>query len=325
MKRRFRGFRDARFALTTLQNPTCEVRTRAELIQAAEKERRSQQQAAPQPQIPPPAPAIPAIEPPTRATDETKVGALLAAPQLATMSADPAPELPNISHIEPELEPELAPQLESELNAAAVSTPPLTPNSVPSPAPTPAPNLAFGRAINKLAEFLARADTLEAISAATNREIAQNTEEAPQDDPADIAAEPIEVEVEEYDDPALSPHERHSRKCVICHHPDRVGIEEHFLNWRNPELIRALYGMRDYRPIYRHARATGLMELRRENLRFAAELIIEHADQVIPTAEGVLRAIRVSARLNDKGQWVNPPSRAEVTYTNRHPPRDSAP
>ena len=59
------------------------------------------------------------------------------------------------------------------------------------------------------------------------------------------------------------------------------------------------------------------MEQRRENLRFAADLIIENADQVVPTAEGVLRAIRVSARLNDQGQWVNPPSRAEISYTNR--------
>jgi hypothetical protein len=60
------------------------------------------------------------------------------------------------------------------------------------------------------------------------------------------------------------------------------------------------------------------MEQRRENLRCAADLIIEHADQVIPTAEGVLRSIRVSARLNDKGQWVNPPSHTEVSYTRRN-------
>jgi hypothetical protein len=262
MKRRFRGFRDDRFALTTLQTPTWEVRTHAELIQAAQRERQSQQQAAPPPQTPPLTAAV-------------------------------------VAEAEPELE----------------SVPPLAPNSVPSQVPTPAPNLAFGRAINKLAEFLARADTLEAISAAANQEIAQNTEEASEDNSEDGNAE--EAVVEEYDDPALSPHERHSRKCIICHHPDRVGIEEHFLNWRNVDLIRQQYGLKDFRPIYRHARATGLMEQRRENLRFAADLIIEHADQVVPTAEGVLRAIRVSARLNDKGQWVNPPSRAEISYTNR--------
>ena len=34
--KRFRKYRDPRFALTTLQNPSWEVRTRAELIQAAQ-------------------------------------------------------------------------------------------------------------------------------------------------------------------------------------------------------------------------------------------------------------------------------------------------
>ena len=34
--RRFPNFRDDRFALTALQNPLCEVRTYAELVQAAQ-------------------------------------------------------------------------------------------------------------------------------------------------------------------------------------------------------------------------------------------------------------------------------------------------
>ena len=62
--RRFRRFRDDRFALTTLQNPNLELRTYAELVQAAQQERENQQAAA---QIPaqnlntplPPAPAAP--------------------------------------------------------------------------------------------------------------------------------------------------------------------------------------------------------------------------------------------------------------------------
>ncbi len=60
MKRIFRRFRDDRFALTTLQNPNCEVRTYAELVQAAQQERENQpapaQAAAPQPLAAPPAP-----------------------------------------------------------------------------------------------------------------------------------------------------------------------------------------------------------------------------------------------------------------------------
>ncbi|HSY59189.1 MAG TPA: hypothetical protein VK795_06490, partial [Terriglobales bacterium] len=47
MKRWFRNFRDDRFALTTLQNPNLEVRTYSELVQAAERERKIQQAAAP--------------------------------------------------------------------------------------------------------------------------------------------------------------------------------------------------------------------------------------------------------------------------------------
>jgi hypothetical protein len=44
--RRFRKFRDDRFALTTLQNPNIEVRTYAQLVQAAEQEREWQARAA---------------------------------------------------------------------------------------------------------------------------------------------------------------------------------------------------------------------------------------------------------------------------------------
>jgi hypothetical protein len=122
-----------------------------------------------------------------------------------------------------------------------------------------------------------------------------------------------QVEKEDYDDFNLPELERHARKCLICSHPDRVGIEEHFINWRNTELIKRQYGRRDFRPIYRHARATGLFQKRRADLRFAAELLIEHADSVNPTAEGVLRAIRACARINDEGDWIEPPSHVIVS------------
>jgi hypothetical protein len=71
MKRWFRNFRDDRFALTTLQNPNLEVRTYAELVQAAQREREIQQAAAPSPAtqapatpsawLPPAQAAIPAV------------------------------------------------------------------------------------------------------------------------------------------------------------------------------------------------------------------------------------------------------------------------
>ncbi len=121
----------------------------------------------------------------------------------------------------------------------------------------------------------------------------------------------------DYDDPTLPALERHARKCAICHHPERAGIEEHFLNWHNTDAISNQYGLHDFRPIYRHARATGLLQQRRANLRFAAELIIEHADAVVPTAESVIRAIRISTRINDEGQWVEPPSHVIVSSGGR--------
>ena len=53
--RRFRKFRDDRFALTTLQNPNLEVRTYAELVQAAQQEREGHPQPATNPATRPPA------------------------------------------------------------------------------------------------------------------------------------------------------------------------------------------------------------------------------------------------------------------------------
>jgi len=67
MKRYFQRFRDDRFALSTLQNPNCEVRTYAELVQSAPQERENQpgaaQIAATQPLATPPAPdSIPTVQ-----------------------------------------------------------------------------------------------------------------------------------------------------------------------------------------------------------------------------------------------------------------------
>jgi hypothetical protein len=67
MKRYFQKYPDDRFGLTTLQNPLCEVRTHAELIQAAQQEREyhpgAAQIAATQPLAAPGAPdSTPAVQ-----------------------------------------------------------------------------------------------------------------------------------------------------------------------------------------------------------------------------------------------------------------------
>src|ERR1700675_1580699 len=79
--RRFRKFRDDRFALTTLQNPTIEVRTYAELVQAAQPERENQQAPAAIPDPisatpPPPAPAAPSAPDPLPAALDSTSAAL---------------------------------------------------------------------------------------------------------------------------------------------------------------------------------------------------------------------------------------------------------
>ncbi|HEV2298821.1 MAG TPA: hypothetical protein VGR72_09925 [Candidatus Acidoferrales bacterium] len=101
---------------------------------------------------------------------------------------------------------------------------------------------------------------------------------------------------------------RHSAKCRICNHPDRHVIEFEFLNWRNPADLARSYRLRDLSTVYRHAHATGLFAKRRLNLRFAMERIVERVNEVPVTASSVIRAARAITRINDEGQWVDPPS-----------------
>jgi hypothetical protein len=107
--------------------------------------------------------------------------------------------------------------------------------------------------------------------------------------------------------------ERHQRKCFICKHHDRLGIEADFLNWCHPDDIVKYYQLDDYRGIYRHAQATGLMLRRSMNIRFAAESILECSGKVVPDADAVLRAVKMCAHLDERGGWHNPPSHVIVS------------
>ncbi|HEV2296974.1 MAG TPA: hypothetical protein VGR72_00470 [Candidatus Acidoferrales bacterium] len=112
----------------------------------------------------------------------------------------------------------------------------------------------------------------------------------------------------------ISTPSRHSLKCAICNHPDRAAIEFDFLNWRNPGDLVKSYHFRGLSTVYRHAHATGLLAKRRLNLRFAMERIVERVSEVPVTATSVIRAARAISRINDSGQWVDPPSRVIVTH-----------
>jgi hypothetical protein len=102
---------------------------------------------------------------------------------------------------------------------------------------------------------------------------------------------------------------RHSRKCQICNHPDIEELEEEYINWASAHWITETFELSDESTIYRHARATGLDVVRRENLGVALEKIVQEVDHLeTPTVAEVLRAVRTLARINSRGQWVFPPA-----------------
>lgn len=255
--RRFRKFRDARFALTTLQNPLCEVRTYAELCQDAQRERENQQVSA---EIPAPQPS--AAPPPP--TPQWSPAALAPVAPSADEKAEPAK-----SHATEVILP-----VRKAVMKRAKRRPPLKASR-------------HSKKV-QLAEVVPTGDAAQYVSEIFDRHITKSV--APHRDGVS--------------DPATLEH--HSRKCVICNHSDRADIEEDFVSWHNVELIQRDYDLGNYRAIYRHARATGLYQRRRENLRFAAELLIEHADQVKPSPDAILRAIQICARLSGQGEWVEP-------------------
>ena len=121
--------------------------------------------------------------------------------------------------------------------------------------------------------------------------------------------------------------ERHKRKCLICRHPDREEIEEEFVNWHDVWYLAKEYKISDYRSIYRHARATGLIVRRRENMRQVLDSIIERRPDRV-TADSIIHAIRAYSCLTDDNRWVEPSSRVEFAVTKpapqpQHPPRSN--
>jgi hypothetical protein len=100
---------------------------------------------------------------------------------------------------------------------------------------------------------------------------------------------------------------RHARKCVICKHPDREAIEEQFVHWIHADRIVEDHDLPSQTNLYRHARATGLFNLRRCNVRSALEHLIEESIHAPVTGDTVIRAIRALVHINAKGRWIEPP------------------
>ena len=105
---------------------------------------------------------------------------------------------------------------------------------------------------------------------------------------------------------------RHARRCAICHHPERDLIEEAFVHRFHALRIVHDHKLPSRSAVYRHAYATGLYELRRRNLRYALEHLIEDATHAPVSGDCVIRAIRAYSRLTDDGRWVEPPQHIVV-------------
>jgi len=120
--------------------------------------------------------------------------------------------------------------------------------------------------------------------------------------------------------------ERHSRKCIICHHPEREAIEEEFLHWRAPWKLAEDYNLADYRTLYRHARAAGILLQRRENLHSALDAFVEAVDDVKFTPDSILRAMRAYSCIDHHGRWTEIPTQVHIsTFHDGHPTQSPAP
>ena len=127
----------------------------------------------------------------------------------------------------------------------------------------------------------------------------------------------------------MSALERHARKCLVCRHRDREEIESDFLHWHDVSDIVFDHKLANRRILYRHARATGLYELRMANIRDAAALIASRAEYAKATASSVLKAIHACSQIDELGRWVAPPNRT-IRYTvigepQPEPAREAAP
>jgi len=117
---------------------------------------------------------------------------------------------------------------------------------------------------------------------------------------------------------------RHQAHCGICGDELQEEIDEAFVNWECVYKIADEYEI-DRRAIYRHAHATGLFEKRDRNLRRALGHIIHEADRVSPTADSVVRAVRMFAHINARGDWVNPPTRVIFSTAAAQPANAATP
>jgi hypothetical protein len=305
--RRFPKFRDPRFALTTLQNPNIEVRTYAQLVQAAEQERewqaRAAQYAAPQP---PATPAAPDSIPTTASRENVASTAQDPDPTplapLDSASPDSAnTDSSNPDSADPDSPNDDAQQILDSLVADVVAAGSSAPSSSsdddePTAPPTPKPR--------RKEKKKSRRKSPPHPGNANLPIGAPDTATAAENQPSD-----------EDDSPELSFIERHERKCSICNHPHRQEIDESFLHWRSPQTIMNCFGIKTETTIYHHAHAFNFFALRNRNRQSALANVVENIDNRHFTGSEMLDAVRALAHLSEDGRWIHPTSKSEFMYS----------
>jgi hypothetical protein len=283
--RRFRKFRDDRFALTTLQNPNIELRTYAELVQAAQQERQNQpapaqipsSQEQPAPVVPCAPDSIPAAQ--FQEMDESTAPDPLRPAPLDSTNPDAANSDPRIEAVR-----QLAASLGIPVFVETSTLPAVEADVASQPGPKPRPKTK-------------------------SRPKSKSRRKSNPPPPAE------NQELEEEDLSALTSVERQSRKCNICRHPERQSIDDAFLHWRSPKTIMHCFDIPSETTIYDHAHAFNFFALPNRNLQSALANIIEDIDRRDFTGSEMLDAVRALAHLNENGRWIHPTSKSEVIYS----------
>ena len=325
--KRFKKFRDDRFALTTLQNPLCDPQTQADLAQAAQAARQAFPRRAENPATlspinstsaasNPPAPDPPAPEPHAAApaSPNSQNGP---AQQPANESLGQSTEQQDESYEYAIVVPAKA-ALTDETALPPAPKPRKTAKSRKKPKPRPKSDakpayIQEFETATRLNEMIERAKRMGVL-----RDDYPSYGNAPLNpNRYDTGVDTVEDALSEQELAELSPLQRHSRKCAICRHPQRQHIEEEFVNWRRPKTIMEWFGIRSRTTIYYHAHAFGLAEQRARNLRAALGNLIEKAEICEPTVKDAIQLIRMFAHVNAQGEWVQPVNRSEVRSENR--------
>ena len=78
--------------------------------------------------------------------------------------------------------------------------------------------------------------------------------------------------------------------------------------------MRHEWGINDRSSIYRHARAFGLMEQRRRNIRWSLEYILERSEECKVTGDSIVRAAKLYTQITDDGEIIERPKRVVVSH-----------